>query len=144
MRPSWDEYFFDIAKVVSTRATCPRKSVGVVIVDEYDKRIVATGYNGSEAGAPHCDDVGCKLVNDSCRRAVHAEVNALSKLEFYMYDDDRQLLAGKWTWYMTLEPCKKCLSEIKKRAPIWGHFKLKWLESYHSDKGEGELIIGPG
>lgn len=60
MRPSWDEYFMEIAKVVATRATCDRKHVGAVIVDGRN-RIVSTGYNGSARGLPHCDDAGHAL-----------------------------------------------------------------------------------
>ncbi|RLI84150.1 MAG: hypothetical protein DRP01_08380 [Archaeoglobales archaeon] len=56
-RPSWDEYFMELALVVSKRSTCLRQKVGAVIVK--DKRILATGYNGAPSGMPHCLDVGC-------------------------------------------------------------------------------------
>ncbi|MGB5503128.1 MAG: cell division protein DedD, partial [Polyangiales bacterium] len=49
-RASWDQYFMDIAVVVATRSTCPRKHVGSVIVR--DKTILSTGYNGSVRGLP--------------------------------------------------------------------------------------------
>lgn len=76
-RPSWDEYFLEIAKLVSTRATCPRASVGAVLV--LDKRIVATGYNGAPPGEPHCTEVGCLMEDGHCQRAIHAEVNAIAQ-----------------------------------------------------------------
>ena len=47
-RPSWDEYFMEIATVVSKRSTCLRRSVGAVIVK--NRQIVATGYNGTPKG----------------------------------------------------------------------------------------------
>ena len=31
-RPDWDHYFMEIARVVSKRSTCLRRSVGAVIV----------------------------------------------------------------------------------------------------------------
>ena len=75
MRQSWDDYFLEIARVVSTRSTCPRASVGAVIVR--NKRIVASGYNGSATGEPHCESVGCLMVNGHCERSIHAETNAV-------------------------------------------------------------------
>lgn len=76
-RPTWDDYFLSIAWAVSLRASCPRASVGAVIVSA-DNRILTTGYNGAPAGAPHCLDVGCDVVDDHCQRALHAEVNAVA------------------------------------------------------------------
>ena len=63
-RVSWDEYFMNIAAVVATRSTCPRKYVGSVIVR--DRTILSTGYNGSIRGMPHCSDVGHMMENDHC------------------------------------------------------------------------------
>ena len=83
-RPSWEEYFIEIAKVVSTRSTCLRRRYGAVIVK--DNVIVSTGYNGAPRGSANCVDRGI------CRRkelnvpageryelceAVHAEQNAI-------------------------------------------------------------------
>ena len=76
-RVDWDTYFFEIARVVSTRATCPRASIGVVLVDTHH-RILGTGYNGSPSGEPHCSEVGCELYADHCVRAKHAERNAVN------------------------------------------------------------------
>jgi len=64
-----------IARTVSTRATCPRASVGCVLVREH--RILTTGYNGAPRGVAHCTDAGCWVVNDHCQRATHAEANAV-------------------------------------------------------------------
>lgn len=74
-RPKWDEYFLKVAMLVSERATCPRMHVGCVLVK--DKQILATGYNGSIHGQPHCDDVGCQIVDNHCVRTIHAEMNAI-------------------------------------------------------------------
>jgi dCMP deaminase len=81
-RPSWDSYFMQIAHLVKTRATCPRRSVGALIVR--DKHILCTGYNGAPKGIQHCPElgpthdwpVGC-LRAGHCIRALHAEQNAL-------------------------------------------------------------------
>ena len=74
-RVSWDEYFMNIAAVVASRSTCPRKFVGAVIVRE--RTILSTGYNGSIRGMPHCSDVGHMMENDHCVATIHAESNAI-------------------------------------------------------------------
>ena len=74
-RASWDEYFMNIAREVATRSTCDRKFVGAVIVR--DRSILATGYNGSIRGLPHCDEEGHLMEEGHCVRTVHAEANAL-------------------------------------------------------------------
>lgn len=78
-RLSWDEYFIAMTHLIAMRATCDRKHVGAVFVR--DNRVIATGYNGSPPGLPHCDDVGHDLVETdgrlNCVRTVHAEQNAV-------------------------------------------------------------------
>jgi dCMP deaminase len=82
-RPSWDEYFMRIAMLAATRSTCLRRQVGAVIVK--NKKVLATGYNGSPAGLKHCLEIGClreelKIPSgqrhELCR-AIHAEQNAI-------------------------------------------------------------------
>jgi len=82
-RPSWDEYFMEIAHLVKRRATCLRREVGAVIVK--DRNILATGYNGAPSGVEHCAERGClreKLGipsgerHEICR-GLHAEQNAI-------------------------------------------------------------------
>ena len=58
-RPSWDEYFMEVCRAIAKRATCDRGKSGCVIAK--DHQILATGYVGSPAGLPHCDDVGHEM-----------------------------------------------------------------------------------
>src|SRR3989344_8437429 len=76
-RPSWDEYFLEIAKVVANRSTCNRAHVGAVITN--NKVILSTGYNGAPRGLPHCDDVNHEIVDGHCIRTIHAEANAIAQ-----------------------------------------------------------------
>lgn len=57
-RPSWDKYFLKIAHAVRDRSSCVTRQVGAVLVR--DKRIIATGYNGTPKGLKHCDEGGCE------------------------------------------------------------------------------------
>jgi dCMP deaminase len=100
MRPGWDEYFMGIARTVASRATCPRASVGAVVVR--DHRILTTGYNGSARHAGHCLDVGCEMLNGHCVRTVHAEANAIVQGALHGVG-----LAGS-TIYCTHQPCLHC------------------------------------
>jgi dCMP deaminase len=65
----------NIAREVATRSTCDRKFVGAVVVR--DRSILATGYNGSIRGLPHCDEEGHLMEEGHCVRTVHAEANAI-------------------------------------------------------------------
>lgn len=100
-RPSMEETFFSIAETLAKRATCPRRHVGCVIVDRYNS-IVAEGYNGSPAGMPHCQDVGCIDEGGHCVRAVHAETNAVASAA------RRGVSLEGCSAYCTLLPCIQC------------------------------------
>jgi len=108
-RPSWDEYFLELAAQVAKRATCDRGRAGCVVVR--DKRIIATGYVGSPPGLPHCDDVGHLLrkvvdedgtVRQHCVRTTHAEQNAICQAARY------GIAMEGATIYCTMEPCRVC------------------------------------
>lgn len=98
MRKNWDQYFMDIAFMVKERSTCPRLHVGAIVVK--DKRIKGTGYNGSPPGLDHCDDVGCLMIKDHCKRTIHAEVNAIMECS--------PIEREKATIYVTAQPCMEC------------------------------------
>lgn len=83
IRPSWDEYFFSVASIVATRATCPRASIGAVLVK--NKRILSAGYNGPPAGAPHCPDTPEHMALAHCLDSLHAERNALANATTQLY-----------------------------------------------------------
>lgn len=112
-RPSWDQYFMTITRQVADRSTCTRAKVGALIAR--DKNILATGYNGSPAGLPHCTDVGCLIyesrtpsgeVEQNCFRTIHAEINAIAqaaKNGASIRDADI---------YITHTPCIHCLKVL--------------------------------
>lgn len=101
-RISWDKYYMEIAHAASKRSTCPRLSVGAVIVK--DNKIVGTGFNGSIHGEDHCDECGCLVVNGHCIRTIHAEVNSILQC-------NRDDIKGS-TIYVTHSPCIDCFKLI--------------------------------
>jgi len=88
-RPSWEDYFMDIAMLVAKRSTCLRRAVGAIIVK--DKRILSTGYNGAPTNVRHCVETGClreKLGIESGKmhelcRGIHAEQNAIIQAAYH-------------------------------------------------------------
>ena len=104
MRKDWDDYFMQIATVVATRATCDRKHVGAVVVR--DRSILATGYNGSVRGLPHCTEVGHMMEDGHCVRTIHAENNALIQAARNGVRIDGADI------YVTASPCWNCFKMI--------------------------------
>jgi dCMP deaminase len=112
MRPSWDEYFMEITRVVATRSTCMRRQVGSVIVK--DKRLLTSGYNGAPSGLSHCSQAGCireKLTIPSGERqelcrGLHGEQNAIVQAALHGVS-----VAGG-TLYCTHQPCITCTKMI--------------------------------
>jgi len=112
-RLEWDRYFLKICRVVAERSTCTRASVGAVIVR--NRMILATGYNGSPAGHPHCTDVGCLVVvsrnsdgqdEENCIRTIHAEINAIAQAAKNGVSIDGADI------YITHSPCMHCLKVL--------------------------------
>lgn len=118
-RPSWDEYFTGIAEAVAQRATCNRAKVGAVLVSA-DHRILATGYNGSAPGEPHCIDVGCDVVDDHCQRTQHAEVNAVA---FAARHGVRIAGSRLYLWINSdgtaTTVCRECAKVLKAAGVTW-------------------------
>ena len=110
-RPSWDDYYINIARVVASRSSCSRRTVGALIV--MDRRIVSTGYNGTPFGVKNCDEGGCpRCSSDAPVQAgydwclcVHAEQNAIALAARQGTATDGASL------YVTLRPCFGCLKE---------------------------------
>jgi len=109
IRPTWDEYFMEVAHTIAKRASCDRGRSGCVIAR--DKQILVTGYVGSPRGLPHCDEVGHLFkqvthedgrVSQHCVRTVHAEQNAICQAA-------RMGIALEGaTLYCRMTPCRTC------------------------------------
>ena len=135
-RPSLDDYFMEIACVVSKRSTCLRENVGAVLVR--DKHILSTGYNGAPAGLAHCEEVGClreKLGvpsgerHELCRGS-HAEANAIIQAALHGVSSEGSIM------YCTHQPCAMCtklainarVKEIVYRSPYPDNLSLQLLD----------------
>jgi len=112
-RPSWDEYFINLAELVGSRGSCDRGRAGCVITKE--KRIISTGYVGSPVGLPHCDDIGHEMhtviqedgtQSRHCIRTSHAEANAICQAAKFGVSLDGGTL------YCKMTPCYVCAKMI--------------------------------
>ena len=113
-RPSWDEYFMEMASLASSRSTCLSRKVGAVIVQ--DRNPISTGYNGPASGVKHCAEIGgCIRRNrpdyksgaflELCP-ASHAEQNAIAFVARHGISTENA------TIYVTTYPCKDCMNSI--------------------------------
>lgn len=136
-RPSWDEYFMDIAQTVSKRATCDRGRSGCVIAK--GKQLLVTGYVGSPIGMAHCDEIGHQMkqmvhedgkVTNHCVRTVHAEQNAICQAAKLGISIEGATL------YCRMTPCRVCAMLIIN----CGIRKVVCEKKYHSG-GESEEMF---
>ena len=111
-RPGWDEYFMNIAQVVSSRSNCIKRKVAAVLVQ--DRRIISTGYNGTPRGTRNCNEGGCPRCNelapagtalDECL-CSHAEENSITQAAYH------GISVRGATLYSTYSPCLMCTKMI--------------------------------
>jgi dCMP deaminase len=140
-RPSWDEYFLEIAETVSKRATCDRGRSGCVIVR--DKQILVTGYVGAPKGLPHCDEAGHlmkKMIHEDgsitshCVRTVHAEQNAVCQAARLGIS-----LIGS-TLYCRMTPCRTCAMMIIN----CGIVRVVCEKKYHAGSDSEDMFAEAG
>ena len=116
MRPTWDQFFLDLAVLWSTMSTCSRRQVGAVVVQ--DRKVIGNGFNGVASGKTHCVDGGCprgRLSKEDVPpgsdynlfpcRAIHAEHNAILQA-------GHESCEGA-TIYITDRPCQQCTNLIE-------------------------------
>jgi dCMP deaminase len=117
-RISREAMYFELAKVLKRRSTCRRGKVGAVLVQ--DKRIIATGYNGSPPNAPHCIDIGCNVEENNhvagCTRTVHAEANVIALCARFGVSSEGGVL------YCTHSPCGACARLLVSAGVVGVHY----------------------
>jgi dCMP deaminase len=103
-RRSWDEYFLDIAELVSTRSKDPSTKVGAILVR--DKVIISTGYNGFPRGIN--DDISKRYDRpEKYLWTIHAEENAIFNAVRVGVKTENSIL------YVTpMSPCSNCALSI--------------------------------
>jgi dCMP deaminase len=140
-RPSWDDYFLEVAHAIAKRATCDRGQSGCVIAK--NKQLLVTGYVGAPAGLPHCDEAGHqmkKVVHEDgretshCVRTVHAEQNAICQAAKLGVGIDGATL------YCRMTPCRTCAMLIIN----CGIVRVVCERKYHAGAESEELFRQAG
>lgn len=139
VRPDWDTYFMDMAKLAARRSSCLRRAVGAVLVK--DRRLLATGYNGVPSGVTHCEVAGCLRErlgvpsgerHELCR-GLHAEQNAIIQAAFHGVSIRDSVL------YCTNLPCVICAKMLINA----GVRRIVYLEGY-ADSLTAEMLAEVG
>ncbi len=139
VRPDWDTYFMDMAKLAARRSSCLRRAVGAVLVK--DRRVLSTGYNGVPSGVTHCEVAGClreKLDvpsgerHELCR-GLHAEQNAIIQAAFHGVSIRGAVL------YCTNLPCIICAKMLINA----GVLRIVYAEGY-ADALTEEMLVEVG
>lgn len=136
-RPSWDEYFLQMADMIGSRGTCDRGRAGCVITK--DKRILSTGYVGAPAGLPHCDEAGHEMhtvrnedgtESRHCIRTAHAEQNAINNAARVGIAIEGGVV------YCKMIPCYKCAQSIINAGIV----RVVALKDYHGASRSKEIF----
>ena len=118
-RPSWDKIWMTMAETIALRSHHPTFKVGALIVTSDNTQVLSLGYNGNASGmsnVPQSEEPGCSGL-------LHAEINALLKLDYNNPKDK--------VMYLTLSPCENCAMAIINS----GINKVVYKEKYRNEKG---------
>ena len=99
-RPSWEKVWMTMAETIAQRSHHSTFKVGALIVTSDNTQVLSLGYNGNAAGmsnVPQSEKPGCSGL-------LHAEINALLKLDYNNPKDK--------VMYLTLSPCEYCAKAI--------------------------------
>ena len=100
LRPTWNSVWMTMAETIAQRSHHPTFKVGALIVTSDNTQVLSLGYNGNAAGmsnVPQSEAPGCSGL-------LHAEINALLKLDYNNPKDK--------VMYLTLSPCEYCAKAI--------------------------------
>lgn len=128
---TWDEYFMNGALWARGRANCLGSRYGALLVR--DKRVLATGYNGTGSGRVNCLDGGCARCTRAVRGftphamdlelcvCIHAEMNAmLAALRHGVSTEGADI-------YITSGPCFQCAKALLQAGVRNLYYLEEWV-----------------
>ena len=118
-RPSWNKIWMTMAETIAQRSHHSTFKVGALIVTSDNTQVLSLGYNGNAAGMSNVP----KSEAPGCSGLLHAEINALLKLDYNNPKDK--------VMYLTLSPCETCAKAIVNS----GLKRVVYKERYRNDAG---------
>lgn len=137
LRPDWDSYFMKLATLAASRSNCMKRKVGCVIVR--DRRVIATGYNGTPRNLTNCFNGGCPRCNGGGSSALHtclclhAEENAL-------LEAGRDRVGPNAILYCDTCPCLTCSVKIVQT----GITEVVYSQTYRMDEASFQVLREAG
>ncbi|KAH8434739.1 deoxycytidine monophosphate deaminase [Aspergillus melleus] len=139
LRPSWDQYFMQLASLAAQRSNCMKRRVGCVLVR--DHRVISTGYNGTPRHIRNCNEGGCPRCNRgeggglglSTCLCLHAEENAL-------LEAGRERIREGAVLYCDTCPCLTCTVKITQV----GISEVVYSKGYNMDQDSATILRTAG
>lgn len=118
-RPSFDDVYMHMARIIALRSTCSRAKVGAVVVSGDNTRVLGHGYNGGATGGENA----CLSDEPGKCGHLHAEINALIKTNYHD--------AAQKKIYVTSSPCYNCAVAIVNAKVV----EVIYLTAYRDPAG---------
>ena len=124
MRENIHLFYLRIANLYSKRSTCPKLSVGAILVR--NNRLLAAGYNGAPNNFEHCNKVIplCYELNNHCRNTLHAEESLIA------FCAKNGISTKGGVIYITKFPCSECTKLLYQAGII----KIYYQEDYKNEE----------
>lgn len=131
-RISRDDMYLQMCKVMSQRGSCLRARVACLITR--DNRILSSGYNGPPPNEAHCSETNCDI-NSSCKRAIHAEANAIA------FAAKEGIPLKNSTLYCLYSPCPTCAQLILQAGIIRIVYQIEYRDKKGLELLEGSQVL---
>jgi len=138
LRPGWDNYFMTLANLASSRSNCMKRRVGAIIVR--NRRIIATGYNGTPRNMTNCNEGGCPRCNGGADVVSGDECLCLHAEENVLLEAGRERVGNDATLYCNTCPCLRCSIKIVQT----GIGEVVYSRGYKMDDATARVFVEAG
>ncbi len=131
-----DKIGLSLAEYMASMSKCDRANVGAVIIDTYRLKVLGSGFNSPPEGHPTCEEAGHLMFENSCKRTIHAEINAL----FDALSFNHPARIKESILYVTHEPCPDCLKLLGRAGIKEIVYEKDYPHKYENNFGDNIKI----